>query len=340
MPATDSIATGRLLQLLPPQVSGETGVLAETVVAAFSPDTLTKGDVRREVVRHPLLNTWALLASRFGGAGVVHAVGRAVRACVGSQVPVIYTPDIRVRKGDVRVLRMLARRVPVVGLVATAQAKATLEKADAGLSAIEVVPPLWQAAGPREIKNNELRERMGFTSDDLVVAAIGESHRASNHTLALWALGILGFTSPRWRLVLAGRGEEVSRMERFAKMAGPPGLVNFAPQSTTRQLLEIADFVIDTSNEQNDSRPLIEALAMQLPLLAVDSPQARTWLSKELIVEKATPKVMARHLLDMVEEQEKLEQNQAAVAVCAERMRAIDPLAIVRKALADLPITK
>lgn len=328
----------RLLQLLPPSCSDEALALADLLAGA-----LPEGDVIRTRVRRPLWALIRLLNQDYAAAVAIHAIGRSVRACLAARVPVIYTPDVTARKGDLRALRLLSSRVPTLAITASEHARAALEPfagAHRPLSQVHLVPPPVKTSGP-SVRDPMLRERLGLAPTDRVVLAVGPSTRAADHTTALWTVGMLALLDPSWRLLFMGEGPLVHTLRRFSADLRSDRTVVFASDRIDRafdfsELLPAADYALCTDLIPTDSMPLRATLAAGLPLLCTRTPLTAELVPPELHVRPSTPRFIARRLLDFTEVPAVLQANLASLNPASSRVRAPLPPGVLERVLSSM----
>ncbi|MGB7158027.1 MAG: glycosyltransferase, partial [Tepidisphaeraceae bacterium] len=154
-----------------------------------------------------------------------------------------------------------------------------------------------------------LRARLGFTDADHVLLAAGESTRAAAHTDATWAASILSLLTPKYKLLLWGRGPLARKAKRFAGALGNPELLQLAEPVLGRvdfeALLPAADTVLVTSIGATATLPVSIAMAAGLPIVATV-----TYTTSELLEDRHTalmtpagvPRKLARRVMDLHED--------------------------------------
>lgn len=275
-----------VLQLVPPDLADQVRLYLDTVAPRV-----------RRVVRRPLAEALHLYRQGPGDAASIHAVGSALFATIGARVPVTYTPNVTPTDGELRLARWLGHRQDLRALALTHHGQRSIEHSGAfsSVSRAHVAAP-W--SDPRPV-DDKLRVGTG----DKIVLALGDSTRENDHVLALWAVGILAFADPAWRLLISGRGPKVDRVRKFASGSGLPGIVIFAedvlPGLSDEALLATCDYAVSTARRISDAGPLLRALASGKPTLAVDSPHALEFVPAHSIVRNPTPRQLAQHLLNL-----------------------------------------
>ncbi len=131
-------------------------------------------------------------------------------------------------------------------------------------------PPARFTPGIR--RDAALRQRLGFSEDQIVVLAAGESTAAARHVDAIRAVGILHVLDPRWRLLLWGRGDRVDALRRFAVNAGAGDALHIAPAAMRLEfhdLLPAADLLLVCAGEDVPTLPIAMAMAAGVSIVAV-----------------------------------------------------------------------
>jgi glycosyltransferase involved in cell wall biosynthesis len=151
---------------------------------------------------------------------------------------------------------------------------------------------------------------MGLSEEDYVILATGESTPPAAHERAVWSVGILNVLDPKYKLLLWGRGPRVPSLRRFARKLGQPDMLLLAEQQLRRkvefeELLTIADLALVTASEPAPTLPVLITMAAGLPIVSTVTPELTELLEdgySALLMPKATPKLIARRILDMRED--------------------------------------
>jgi glycosyltransferase involved in cell wall biosynthesis len=150
-----------------------------------------------------------------------------------------------------------------------------------------------------------LRAQLGFSPDDRVILAAGESTRAAAHDQAAWATSILHVVWPKYKLLAWGRGPMAGRTRRLAVHLAPAMLADATRQLGPvdfESLLPAADIVLVTARGPVATLPVSIAMAAGLPIVATVS-----YTIGELLEDRHTamlapanePRQLARRMLDL-----------------------------------------
>lgn len=287
------------------------------------------------------------------GAPLIHAVGPAVVSVATARVPVLFTPSkLPLPPAQRLALQLLTSRTNVYALLPTRCTALRLRRAGIPFARYLTLPPTLRLPAPTfqpSAASAALRRRLGLSPADRVVLAAGDSHFHARHSLAVWALSILAIAPPSmttvpWKLLLTGQGDHVAACRKIATGIGSAAAFIFAadrlgeaPAPRFADLLPVADYVLDTAARPVDTRPLYEALAAGVPVLSAGSLSAREVLPPGGLITPATPRVIARRLLDIDNSPDQRHALQAPQQQLAARLAAQDPLTPLRDLLATLP---
>jgi glycosyltransferase involved in cell wall biosynthesis len=162
-------------------------------------------------------------------------------------------------------------------------------------------------------RNDILRASLGFLPGDHVMLAAGESTRASNHRLAVWAASILHVLNPRHKLLVWGRGPMSAQVIRFSDKLCRPDFLCVATEKlganvTFEELLPAADTVLVTpdSDGRPDTLPIAISMAAGLPIVSTVSPTVAELLEDRhtaLFTTKPQPRLIAQRILDLLSDE-------------------------------------
>lgn len=256
--------------------------------------------------------TAALRLGRGLASDIVHAWGSTalLAAAIARHQPLVLSPAADLRPTDLRLLRavMACRAVTVVCPTVTQDRLLARQGIDPDRR--QVIRPGVAFARVRRRRDQDLREQLGFSGDDIVLLATGESTRASCHEDAVWAAGTLNVLDPRWRLLLWGRGVRAQACREFARKLGQPRLVILAESALRRsvefeQLLPAADMVLAPSAHVVPTLPVCTAMAAALPIVGCASSTLSELLEDRhnaLLVPPHSPRLMAQKILRLRED--------------------------------------
>lgn len=160
-----------------------------------------------------------------------------------------------------------------------------------------------RVAGTRDAA---LRAELGFSDDDYVLLAPGETTRAAGHREAAWTVGILSVLDRRYKLLTWGRGPLAHSLNTLAKKIGPPGMVTAAEQKLGRaidfaDLPGACDAAIFAPAGPTPPLPIAICLAAGLPIIASPLPGLEELVDhqKELIAPSLAPRILAQRVLEL-----------------------------------------
>lgn len=175
----------------------------------------------------------------------------------------------------------------------------------------DVIPPPLDLQTLSVGPDPELRSSLGFSPEDRIILAPGESNRSAGHLLSLHAISILHVLDPRYRMLIWGRGQTVGRLERLARSFRQPQLLVVAERTIGRRieferLVRSADLALIAS-----PLPPVMATAMcmaaGLPIVSGLSPCCAELLDEGLTASLAptfAPRLIAQRLLLAIENAE------------------------------------
>lgn len=166
-----------------------------------------------------------------------------------------------------------------------------------------VIPPAVDRPAERVLRDPGLRDALGCAKDDRILFLPGESTRAADHRLAVWAGSILHVLDPRYRILIWGRGDQVDSMRRLAMAQRQPRMLVVAESALRRrvemeELFPAADVALVTPRSPIPLLPVAACLSAAIPTLATPAP-----CLGEVIVPNLTALVTARHSARLVAQQ-------------------------------------
>ncbi|HEU6453785.1 MAG TPA: glycosyltransferase [Gemmatimonadaceae bacterium] len=127
----------------------------------------------------------------------------------------------------------------------------------------------------REGQRATLRNELGIAEDELLLVAVGNLYPVKGHAVLLRALGELRrsgvVADVRWRLAIAGRGEEEEKLRALATEEGLAERVTLLGfRSDVPDILAAADLFVMPSLSEGLPLALVEAMAAALPVVVSD----------------------------------------------------------------------
>lgn len=168
--------------------------------------------------------------------------------------------------------RMVLRRFPLVVAVSS-EVKDTLVRAGASASKVTVLlngidPSAFRAdSGRRE----RVRRALQYGPDDQVIGAVGRLEEQKRFDLLIGAFAALRHEWPRARLVIAGDGSLRPQLEQLASRLGVENTCRFlGHRLDVADLHDGFDLFVQSSEYEGTPNAVLEALAMETPLVATD----------------------------------------------------------------------
>lgn len=173
----------------------------------------------------------------------------------------------------------------------------------------DVIPPPLDLQALSAEPDAELRSSLGFSPEDRIILAPGESNRSAGHLLSLHTISILHVLDPRYRMLIWGRGQTVGRLESLARSFRQPQLLVVAERTLGRRieferLVRSADLALVAS-----PLPPVMATAMcmaaGLSIVSGISPCCAELLQEGLTASLAptfAPRLIAQRLLQAIED--------------------------------------
>ena len=197
-------------------------------------------------------------------------------------------------------------------------------------SRCDVVPPAVDLALLSKPRDEQLRLRLGISSDDRIVLAPGESTRAAGHVLALHSTSILHVLDPRCRLLIWGRGPAVQRLERLARALHQPRALIVAESKLGHsiefeRLVPLADLAL-LAAPAAPAMPIAMCMAAGIPIISGVATSIIELLEDQRtasLVPRFAPRLLAQRLLYAMEHPE--EARGWAAAAQVEAARRFDP---------------
>jgi glycosyltransferase involved in cell wall biosynthesis len=175
--------------------------------------------------------------------------------------------------------RLLARETCVSSAVAEFHARTT----GAARDALTVIPNGVDLArfAPDEVARREVRAEFGASEDAPLVGTVGRLDPQKDHALLLTAFAELARTNPAARLVLVGDGPLAGELAATAARLGLAERVIFTGRrADVPRLLAALDVFALSSRYEGLPLALLEAMAAEKPIVAVDLPVAREVLGE------------------------------------------------------------
>jgi glycosyltransferase involved in cell wall biosynthesis len=281
--------------------------LARDLGAEYSVDTrkIGRGEAYRGV-------PGSVLGLRGRGAeafDIVHAwddVALTVAALAGAR-RVVFSPGPSIGRGGIGWVRAVMNYRDVQVVAATATQRKVLVERGVPLDRCHLIRPGVEFARVRRRRDPALRAALGFTDEDLVLLAPGESTEGADHGLAVHAASILRVLDPWYRLLIWGRGPKARRAAALGDRLGQRDLVRVAEARLSRrlefeELLPAVDLVLVTARGPVATLPVAACMAAALPIVSTVTYTVAELLEDRhtaVMVPRPAPRVVAKRVLDL-----------------------------------------
>jgi glycosyltransferase involved in cell wall biosynthesis len=186
-----------------------------------------------------------------------------------------------------------------------------------------LIPPGVDSTQVRPGRDPALRAALGFSEQDVVLLAPGESTRPAGHRDALWAVSILHVLHPKWKILLWGRGEQAGSCARFVAKVQQPNVLTIAERKLGRrvefeELTPAADAVISAPSGPTPALPLAICMTAGLPIISTASPWTEELLKdgqNAALVDERSPRLLAQRAIEVMDNS----QLRSAIAAAARR---------------------
>ena len=269
--------------------------------------TIGRGGDFRDVA-----NAAARLRRGENGVDLIHAFGgRALAvAALGARGPIVFSPAAETKTRTIHWLRAVMEHRDVQVVCPTATLRRRMIERGIAIDRCHLIRPGVEFSRVSRRRDDALREALGFSRDDHVLLAVGESTRAAAHADAMWATTVLNVVDPKYKLLLWGRGPKAKEVQRFARVILRGHAISLAEQRLGRriefeELLPATDTVLATSRGATATLPVAICMAAGLPIVSTV-----TYTLSELLEDRHTalmspaakPRMLARRVLDLMDE--------------------------------------
>lgn len=163
------------------------------------------------------------------------------------------------------------------------------------------------------------RIKLGIPAEARVLLTVGRLVPVKRYDRAIDALALLrrSDATTDYRLILVGRGPEREALAERARSKGIENAVRFdgfRQGDELRTRYATADLVLCTSNFENWSLSLLEALASGVPVLGVPNggiPQLLSTVDRELVLADSEPETVARAVRALITDAARLSELSA-----------------------------
>ncbi|WP_040683528.1 glycosyltransferase family 4 protein [Thermus igniterrae] len=146
------------------------------------------------------------------------------------------------------------------------------------------------------------RTALGITGDTVAMGFVGRLDQQKDPLLALRAFAQLGL--PQTRLLLVGSGPLDPACREEVRALGLEGKVAFLGEREAREVLPALDLLLFTSAYEGLPYVLLEALALEVPVVAAPLPGLGDWLQEKGLAQVAPsrePAALAKAMAGLLE---------------------------------------
>jgi glycosyltransferase involved in cell wall biosynthesis len=235
---------------------------------------------------------------------ILHAFGaRALAAATLLKGAIIFSPTEFPSPRFIRWLRaILEYRRPLHVICPTDTMRRAFVESGIAIEQCHIIRPGVDFSLLRKNRDPQARAALGFSPDDHVILAAGESTRQTNHELAVWACGILHVLDARHRLLLWRRGPHAEKVARLAHRTQSEHFCISAGSHGFEQLIAVADSVLVTATDPIPALPICTSMAGGLPIVSMVSATVAELLEDRhnaLLVGQPIPRAIAQRVLDL-----------------------------------------
>ncbi|MEO7192299.1 MAG: glycosyltransferase [Vicinamibacterales bacterium] len=168
--------------------------------------------------------------------------------------------------------RQILRRLPRV-IAVSSEVRETLVRSGAHPSRVTVLlngidPGAFRRSRARR---DRIRHQLGFSATDQVIGAVGRLETQKRFDLLLDAFGAMRHEWPNARLAIVGDGSLRAPLEAQAARLGLAGACRFlGHRLDIADLHDAFDLFVQSSEYEGTPNAVLEALAMETPLVATD----------------------------------------------------------------------
>ena len=243
-------------------------------------------------------------------ADLIHAWGDAALklAAVSTHRPIFYSPMRFPTAQSIRWLRAISGYRDVTVIAPSETARRAFVQRGVPMERCHAVPPGVDFGRADRSRGRSLRESLGFSAEDRVMLAVGESDRSADHARTLWAAVILHVLDRKYRILLWGRGPLAGPVRRFAEKLQQPELFVVATDrlgSSVRfdEIIGAADVGVVSPISPTPTLAIALCMAAGLPLVsATDSTICELLEDRHnaLLTTTRAPRPIARRVMDML----------------------------------------
>lgn len=125
---------------------------------------------------------------------------------------------------------------------------------------------------PDPVRRTAARQLLGFSNGQLVIGAVGRLEKEKRYDLLIDAFAQLRRFHPETRLVIAGDGSQRRKLEQQIERLGLGGHCQLLGHVTDIvRLYNALDLFVQSSDNEGAPNVVLEAMAMEVPIVATDA---------------------------------------------------------------------
>jgi glycosyltransferase involved in cell wall biosynthesis len=240
---------------------------------------------------------------------IVHAWGLQALfiAITAGHGRIIFSPGYSIDRRKTGWLRAAMSYCSLDIVASTATQRRSLVSLGITLNQCHLIRPGVEFAKIRRRRDRELRRALGFADHDVVLLTPGETTSESDHCTALWTTAILHVLSEQYKLLLWGRGHDLSKVRAFYGSQNMPSMLGVAEERLLRrvefeELLPAADIILITARGPISTLPVAICMAAGLPIISTVTYTMSEMLEDRhtaLMTTKPSPQLLAQRLLEL-----------------------------------------
>jgi len=181
-----------------------------------------------------------------------------------------------------RLLRTFSKFTAMSFLCSSAVVRRRLLEGGIPSDACVVIRPGVDFSRINAYRKSNLRERLGVADSDRLILLQPASRSNSGASDAFWAATLLNYLEGCWRIIIADRSEESSRIHRVAPAQHGKATLAIPPKGTPFEaLIAVSDIFLRTGTGEEPTTAVAWAMAAGVPVIA-----AAEYAAAELIASK------------------------------------------------------
>jgi glycosyltransferase involved in cell wall biosynthesis len=167
-----------------------------------------------------------------------------------------------------------------------------------------------------EALRQRMRRQLGYEAKHVVLGAVGRVERQKRFDVLMQAMSRLAAARTDLRLVVAGEGSLLEPLRRQVDRLGLTDRVQLLGHCPNmREIYQAFDLLVQSSDYEGTPTVVVEALALQIPVVATDVGGTRQLIAHGqhgLLVARRRPDLLAQAILDSLHDRAATAQRVAA----------------------------